>query len=548
MTLPDLLHTLHGRDFGFLKMVAGLWGIELDAPNVRTALPRLVDGMLNGELVNEISAGLPATTQEALFAVAAPGGLLPWAQFARAYGEVRSFGAAKRDRERPDLNPRTPAEMLWYYGLIGKAFLDLPPEPQEFAFIPSDLLTLLELPDRQPENRLGRPASPGEMAALLPATDRILDNACTLLAALRMRLSANQVDTTRWDIPWHHLEALLISAGLLDGSGLPLSEPVRQFLEASRGEALAQLAVAWQRSTRYNELRLLPGLIFEGDWANDPLQTRTRLLEHLSRLPQESWWSLAAFTAGLQEHDPDFQRPAGDYDSWFIRRQDTDQYLRGFSTWNDVDGEVVAALIRGPLHWLGLLDLASPVPGTPATAFHASAWAEKLWMGQPPDGLAAEEAQLTVYSSGKVEAPRLLPRATRYQLSRFCDWQDEKEDGYQYHITPASLEHAREQGLRPAQLIGLLKKHNKGPLPPTLVSALERWEQYGSEARVEMVQILRVARPEILTALRKVRASRFLGEELAPTAVLLKPGGQDAILQALAELGYLGEARLSSDV
>lgn len=122
MPLPDLLHTLHGRDLGFLRMVAGLWGIELEAANVRAALPQLTQAMLNPELANEIVATLPAAVQDAVATLAEAGGLIPWSQFIRTYGEVRTMGAAKRDRERPDLNPRTPGEMAWYYGLIGQAF------------------------------------------------------------------------------------------------------------------------------------------------------------------------------------------------------------------------------------------------------------------------------------------------------------------------------------------------------------------------------------------------------------------------------------------
>lgn len=548
MPLPDLLHTLHGRDLGFLRMTAGLWGIELDAPNVRTALPRLIDGMLNADLVNEVVSGLPTSAHDALFALAEQSGLLPWAQFSRTFGEVRSMGAARRDRERPDLNPRTPTEMLWYYGLIGSAFLDLPPEPQQYAYIPADILSLLALPEHRPADVLGRPASPGETAYPLPANDSVLDHACTLLAALRMGIQAAQVDASGWEIPVRELQAMLFAAGLLDGNQLPLPDPVRHFLESPRAEALAQLANSWLHSSSYNELRLLPGLVFEGDWTNDPLQTRTRLVEHLSRLPQDSWWSLAAFTAALHAYDPDFQRTAGDYDSWFIRRQDSDQYLRGFSTWDEVDGAVVHSVIRGPLHWLGFFNLAAAAAGEPAAAFQPSAWGANLWMGQAPESLPIEEAQTTVYTSGRVEVPPLFPRAVRYQLARFCSWIGDSRGGYLYQITPESLERAQQQGLRPAQLIGLLKKHNKGPLPPTLVTALERWEQHGSEAHLEKVSILRVSRPEIMAALRKVRASRYLGEELSPTVVILRPGGSEAVLQALAELGYLGESRVGTDV
>ena len=548
MPLPDLLHSLHGRDLGFLKMIAGLWRIELDAPNVRAALPMLTRVMLNPELANEIIGVLPVAAQDALTALAEQDGLLTWAQFTRTYGDVRSMGAARRDRERPDLNPRTPAEMLWYYGLIGQAFLDTPPEPQQYAYIPGDLFALLQIPERRVTNMLGRPAAPGETATPIPATDRVLDHACTLLAALRLQIPLDHIPSNQWEIPLPHLRVLLYAAGLLDANDLPLPEPARHFLEAPRAQALLQLANAWRHSPTYNEMRLLPGLVFEGDWTNDALQARTRILEHLRRLPQDSWWSLATFTDAIRERDPDFQRPAGDYDSWFIRRAGTDQFLRGFATWDEVDGEVVRSLIRGPLHWLGFLDLAAPDPDAPATAFRPSTWSTALWEEQAPPGLAAEDGQVNVHSGGQLDVPRLVQRAVRYQLARFSAWLGEDAAVYHYRITPESLERARQQGLRVAQLISLLKKHSSAPLAPALIHALEHWEQHGTEAALEKVQLLRVSRPEILAALRNVRASRFLGEEISPTVVVLRPGGADAILQALAELGYLGESRLGTDV
>lgn len=546
--MPDLFHTLHGRDLGFLKMVAELWGIELDAPNIRAALPQLTRGMLNPELANEIVESLPAAAHEALLALADQGGALPWTQFSRQFGEVRSMGPARRDRDRPDLHPASPVETLWYYGLIGQAFMDQPPEPQQFAFIPEDLLAMIKLPGTQPAEVFGRPASPGETAFHIPANDRILDHACTLLAALRMGLPPERIPAETWSIPLPTLRALLASAGLIDGSGLPLSEPVRHFLEAARDRALLQLASAWMHSNTFNELRMLPGLIFEGDWSNDPLNARLRLIEHLTRLPQDSWWGLTAFIADLHQKDPDFQRPAGDYDSWFIRSASSGQYYSGFSSWDAVDGALARFLITGPLHWLGFYDLSAASPSTPASAFRPSIWAASLWMEQAPSGLPAENPKVAVFSDGRLEVPRLTQRALRYQLARFTAWEGEDDSAYHYRITPAALDQAHRQGLRAAQLIALLKKHSGAQLPPTLLTALERWEQHGTEAHIENVLLLRVSRPEILTALRKHRAARFLGEELSPTIVILRPGGSQPIIQALLELGYLGEARLGSEV
>jgi hypothetical protein len=137
-----------------------------------------------------------------------------------------------------------------------------------------------------------------------------------------------------------------------------------------------------------------------------------------------------------------------------------------------------------------------------------------------------------------------LLRLARYQVARFCEWEKETPEGYHYRLTPLSLERARKQGLTVAHLLTLLRKHAK-LVPPSLVRALERWEQHGTQARLEAMVVLRVTAPEVLQALRASRAARYLGEPLSPTAVAIKPGAEQKVLAALAELGFLGEARLN---
>jgi len=56
--------------------------------------------------------------------------------------------------------------------------------------------------------------------------------------------------------------------------------------------------------------------------------------------------------------------------------------------------------------------------------------------------------------------------------------------------------------------------------------------------------VLRLSSPKLLTELRKSRAARFLGDPLGPTAVIVQPGAWKKVLAILAELGYLGEARV----
>jgi hypothetical protein len=138
-----------------------------------------------------------------------------------------------------------------------------------------------------------------------------------------------------------------------------------------------------------------------------------------------------------------------------------------------------------------------------------------------------------------VRVPALAPRSVRYQIARFCEWESELPDEYRFRLTPKSLDRARQQGLRASHFLALLKRYAAGSIPPALVQALERWEKFGVQANLEPAILLHLASPDMLPALRKSRAGRYLGEALIPTVIAIKPGGEEAVRQALADLGYL---------
>jgi hypothetical protein len=155
--------------------------------------------------------------------------------------------------------------------------------------------------------------------------------------------------------------------------------------------------------------------------------------------------------------------------------------------------------------------------------------------------LGLENGKLKISSNGRISASRSVPRAARYQLARFCNWDEETATEYRYQITSASLTKAKEQGLNVEHLLVLLSKHAAAGIPPALVKALKRWELNGPEARAETQVVLRLKRPEVLEELRKSKAARFLGEPLGPTTVIIKAGAQSKVMAALAELGLLAE-------
>jgi hypothetical protein len=547
--MPDLMSSLQGHDLGHLRIIAEHWGLELSTPDAKVGLQCLVPQLLQKDLIAETVEILPDQARAALDDLLINSSRLPWALFTRRYGKVHKIGAGRRDRQHPDLSPNiTPAETLWYHGLVASGIFDTPDGPQDFAYIPDDLAALMPASQAEISAFLGRPASPIECAHIIPATDYILDDACTTLAAIRvgMEIQATMKDRYLTGIHPQTLLVLMETASILAPDGKPLGDATRQFLEASRTEALALLAHSWLNSSTCNDLRLIPGLIAEGEWKNDPLRARKAVVCYLSNLPVDKWWSLSAFVAAVHQQHPDFQRPTGEYESWYLHYADSDEYLRGFNHWEDVEGALLSYLITGPLHWLGLLDLAAPSQDARPAAFRFTAWGDALLHGKILPDLQVETASVLVNSNAHLRIVRLVSRAVRYQLARFSSWEagvlrdPHGEITYCYRLTPSSLVHAGEQGLTIKQLIAYLHRH--APIvPPSLVKALEHWEKHGIQARMEQLFVLRVASPEILQALRKSRAGRFLGDYLGPTTVAVQPQACEKVLSILAEMGYLGE-------
>ncbi len=214
----------------------------------------------------------------------------------------------------------------------------------------------------------------------------------------------------------------------------------------------------------------------------------------LKAVPGKSWWSISAFLADLRRDFPDFQRPASDYDSWFIRDTRSNEFLRGFEHWGEVEGALIRYLITGPLHWLGILDIANheeDAAPEEATAFRLSKWANYLMGSAPTPKFPIEDAPVHVRSDGRVNIPFLVPRSARYQIARFCQWEPPTSHEYRYRFTPSSLEGAIDQGLKIQHLQTLLARHAQN-VPPNIIKVLDRWEKRGTEVHLQSALILRL--------------------------------------------------------
>jgi hypothetical protein len=539
--MPDVFHTLINLDLEMLKIIAGKWGFYPEAIDQAEIARELTARFLDPLEFRRTLEVLPVESRDCLIVLSGMGGRLLWSEFLRRYGSIREMGIARRSRETPFETPASVAEVLWYHGLIGKAFLKGEDELLEYAYMPDEIIKLLPEGQTPIPGLMVSAAEQSMLPVIHPANDRILDHLTSYLATVRSGRNLEELKNEFKQPSLRECEQLLICCGLIDTASKLFPDKVKTFLAEPRNNALCLLFTNWYQSRIFNELRLMPGIITEGIWKNDPLKTRQALIEKIMALDGSTWWRIDSFIANIKRTLPYYQRPAGDFESWMIRSEKSGASLRGFEHWDQVDGTLIRYLIQGPLHWLGFLDLGGARKGMSPEAFRLSPMAINLISNKAPESLVIESGSITVLRSGKITCPREVPRVVRYQLARFCEASGVNDKGYLYQITAASLKNATDQGLQAEQLSSLLARHAGGSLPASLVTALQHWTTNGSQASLKPVVLLRVTSPEIMIEIRNSPIGRFLGEPLNPTTVILPSSAVEKIIPRLMELGYICE-------
>lgn len=539
--MPGILHCLSGHDLSFLRAAADLWGLTVSGKDAPTTMRALAAALAQHPDLEEVAAALPDESRLALAALQNRGGSLPWASFTRLYGELRQMGPARRAREKPHFFPQSTTERLWYRALIGRDFFRQDDELVELAYIPDEFLARLPVfqEDAQPASKL-EPAAQGSIERGLFWKERVLDDSCTLLAALR-RFGSPEVPgkPTHAGINWELLRRLLTDLGIIAKDGKTPAPEARRFLEMPRGQSLQWLAAAWMNSTRFDELRLAPGIICQGTWPHNPLPARRALLRRLAGLAEGAWYAIEDFGADLRRENPEYLRAGGDANEWIILSAQDGRLLRRQEDWPQVEDAWMRFVITGLLFWLGFVELGFAAGAEEAAYFRKSDWCAALLASRETLELPPENSPAAVSSAGIISLNRGTPRVARYQLARFSEWLENGPERWQYLLTPVSLSAAAAQGLTIRHLSALLRKYAQPAPPPSLLESLARWETKGREAVIERLWVLRLSSPEALQALRDSPVASFLGDALGPVSVIVRPGGLEKVRAALARLGYL---------
>lgn len=520
--MKTLAQTLQDHDRGHLKVIAHLWGLELPNDPHSATVQGLSSAML--DRTPEILETLPGDARRALERLQQSGGRVPMEALVRQFGPVREMGPGKRDRLEPWKEPASPLEMLWYRGLMAKAFADSAGGPQEYGFLPDDLLDKLPEVSRPERRPLGEPA---------PAPKRInqlnayaVDDATTVLAAHRR---AGELDR-RWLSDFlRQPDSLALIEGLLqEAHVLGSPDGIRDFLQMPRDQVLKLLRETWKSSTEWNDLSQAGGVISPtGDWPNDPLAGRRAALDLLDTVPVDTWWSLSSFVDAVHGADPGFMRPAGGFDSWYLQLAEDGSSLHGFEAWDQVEGRYLRHLVAGPMLWLGLADI-----GHDTSAFRLIDATGSSGRMTP-----SKEGRAVVWPDGRMRVARGADRTLRYQLARLCLWERMDGGSYFYRLTAQSLHAAEDHGLTAVHARKILAEI---AAPEGVLNALERWARAGMEAKVERQTILHVGDPQVLDLLLKEPSTRrYLREPLGSNSVVVDPIHWRKLQDAALRLGLL---------
>jgi hypothetical protein len=546
-----------------LRVMGEWWELDLTGDDKATCVAKLAEH-LAGLAVQEELAFLPPEELAAIEYLMNQHGRAPVATFARQFGDVRQMGPAALAREEPWYDPANAAEALWYRGFLFRGFDETPDGTVEFYYLPRELQAQLRPPSpaspaqpfvpevstsATPPTHQLREKEKSRYAALrptdapqqyLPAPVEAVDDMATLLAFAQMgQLHEGQVAQLQpflYQAGVSRLGLLLtlgVEMGLLKetGQGYRPSRTAVPWLKENREAQLRQLAEAWNQ-TAWNELRHVPELVCEGSgWSNEPKAGRTAVLDALTLT--EEWFSIEGLCQFIKQENPDFQRPQGNYDVWYIRDRASGEYLSGFAQWEGVEGRLIRFLLQAPLSWLGLVETGE---GKYRLTARGVAWLKDTAVVEhdPP-------IPIVVRPEGILQVPFNANRYQRFQTARIAEpFPLTPGQPYSYRLTPRSLNLAREQQITPDRVLAFLEQASGRPIPASTKRAIERWAEKGAEARLQEVVILRVADVTILETLRKHPKTRpYLGESLGDLAAVVQANSWPDLCAAAAQLGLL---------
>ena len=365
--------------------------------------------------------------------------------------------------------------------------------------------------------------------------------------------------------------ALLLAAGIiLPGSPLTAWDEVKEvFLRQTEPTQLGSLARVYFGMTTWTEvwpllrsrvaLKLLRNPNGFGAAQLTPARLlgefagyRALVLHTLAWLPDNEWLPLADLLALFRVVWPGLAPPTIDFyyraqpqqGAWHFTWNGKPVGKESGEAWNGVHAGFILTMLTGPLHWLGLADLAYRDGEPTLVRLHGLAdlyWdrVERLESGTAAEAAEAAPVDLTVHGQTIEVNPARLTVEGHALLDRVAHLEQAQPFRFVYRLDAATVHRAFEQGATLAELEERWQAAFGGPMAESVRARLaEWWAGYGRVRLYRDVSIIEFGDDFALAEMKAVSSlEKLMIAEISPRLVVIP---KDAVAQLQAELQKAG--------
>lgn len=353
------------------------------------------------------------------------------------------------------------------------------------------------------------------------------------------------------DLVVHIAQALgLLTERPGEQPALTLSSRVEEWAKHNFDAQRRRLFGMWLEDRKWSEPATY-GTIYW--WNSDLTGARKRLIKQILELPVGKWISLEGFLKTVHLTDP--------FIIWgqdeLVRRYGL-RALQGFrNQWFEIEGRIVADMIRTMLHWLGVVDLGRDKQKR-LLSFRLTEAAHSLLdpESQLTDGDGSRDDHSSILVQPNFEVLVLKPDSrVLWTLVRVADLVRHDRVSV-YNINKESVLRAVECGLPASEIVSFFTTNTNKHLPQNVAQSISDWARLIKHAHIQRATLIEVEDSSILDEMLASRKTRkFILRRLSPTiAVAALPGVGDTarddpwqrLMKELRTAGYV--PRFSSEL
>lgn len=285
---------------------------------------------------------------------------------------------------------------------------------------------------------------------------------------------------------------------------------------------------------------------------------RHLVLRVLASLPDGRWVQLSDLFPFLRTLWPQFDgimwqkyRAASPVSPWFVASTATGKTLEADSAddWALAQGRFIQWMITGPLHWLGLADLAFEGETLVAARFHglgdlywervdlpalSFAASVRSTLPRAEDAVEIDETTITV-------VPTEISSQAHTTLHHVCQLESATAERFVYRLDPRVTYNSFEAGLSLPEFLESWDRELSVPMPEAMRQQLtDWWSSYGHVRLYTDLIVIEFGDDYALSEMKAVtRLDDAIVAEISPRLVIISHSAVDELVAALEAAGYM---------